>query len=115
MDAEGYFWLTGRVKELIIRGGHNINPLVIEDALHKHPAVQLAAAVGRPDPYSGEVPMAHVSLKPGSTAAPEELLEHCKSTIGKQAVRSTFGSVSQAGLKAGFRSRLLVLLFRGHF
>ena len=49
MDADGYIWLTGRSKDLIIRGGHNIDPQMIEEALHKHPAVALAAAVGKPD------------------------------------------------------------------
>ena len=48
LDEEGYFWLVGRAKDLIIRGGHNIDPLVTEDALATHPAVELAAAVGRP-------------------------------------------------------------------
>lgn len=47
-DADGYFWLTGRRKELIIRGGHNIDPKVIEEALQAHPAVAMAAAIGRP-------------------------------------------------------------------
>lgn len=67
-DADGYFWLTGRKKELIIRGGHNIDPKVIEEALHAHPAVALAAAVGRPDAHAGEVPVAYVQLKTGATA-----------------------------------------------
>ena len=53
-------YLTGRAKDLIIRGGHNIDPRVIEDALLAHPAVGAAAAVGRPDRHSGEVPVAYV-------------------------------------------------------
>ena len=53
-------YLTGRAKDLIIRGGHNIDPRVIEDALLAHPAVRAAAAVGRPDRHSGEVPVAYV-------------------------------------------------------
>jgi len=72
-DADGYFWLTGRAKDLIIRGGHNIDPQSIEEVLHQHPAVALAAAVGRPDAYAGEVPVAYVELKPGLDADPEEL------------------------------------------
>ncbi|PLW69708.1 acyl-CoA synthetase [Pseudohalioglobus lutimaris] len=71
-DADGYFWLTGRKKELIIRGGHNIDPKVIEEALAAHPAVALSAAVGRPDAHAGEVPVAYVQLKqPGSVSASE--------------------------------------------
>ena len=73
VDADGYFWLTGRAKDVIIRGGHNISPACIEEALYEHPAVALAAAVGKADAYSGEVPMAYVVLKPGATAQPEEL------------------------------------------
>src|SRR5262249_6158122 len=73
MDADGYLWLTGRKKELIIRGGHNIDPQSIEGPLYKHPAVALAGAVGRPDLYAGEVPVVYVSLKPGASATPEEL------------------------------------------
>ena len=73
-DADGYFYLTGRKKELIIRGGHNIDPASIEEPLHQHPAVQLAAAVGRPDPHAGELPVAYVQLKPGAAATEAELL-----------------------------------------
>ena len=60
VDDGGFVYLTGRAKDLIIRGGHNIDPTVIEDALLAHPAVRAAAAVGRPDRHSGEVPVAYV-------------------------------------------------------
>jgi fatty-acyl-CoA synthase len=60
VDADGYVYLTGRAKDLIIRGGHNIDPRVIEEALLRHPSVLAAAAVGRPDQYAGEVPVAYV-------------------------------------------------------
>jgi fatty-acyl-CoA synthase len=72
-DAQGYFWLTGRKKELIIRGGHNIDPKQIEEVLQAHPAVALAAAIGSPDVYSGEVPVAYVQLRPGQACDAEEL------------------------------------------
>jgi fatty-acyl-CoA synthase len=84
-DAQGYFWLTGRTKELIIRGGHNIDPSSIEQPLYDHPAVQLAAAVGRPDAYAGEVPVAYVQLKHGHQATVEELLAHVSKHIGERA------------------------------
>jgi len=74
-DQDGYFWLTGRKKELIIRGGHNIDPKLIEEALHKHPAVAAAAAVGSPDVYAGEVPVAYVQVKTGASVTEEELLD----------------------------------------
>jgi fatty-acyl-CoA synthase len=84
-DANGYFWLSGRRKELIIRGGHNIDPKVIEEALSKHPAVALAVAVGSPDAYAGEVPVAYVQPKPGAAVTEEELLEFAASTIPERA------------------------------
>ena len=73
VDEDGYFWLTGRAKDIIIRGGHNISPGGIEEALYGHSAVALAAAVGKPDAYAGEVPVAYVTLKPGMSADAEEL------------------------------------------
>ncbi len=84
-DRDGYFWLTGRQKELIIRGGHNIDPRQIEEPLHEHPAVALAAAVGRPDPRVGELPVVYVQLKPQAQATPEELLEFARQRIGERA------------------------------
>jgi fatty-acyl-CoA synthase len=84
-DADGYFWLTGRKKELIIRGGHNIDPRTIEEALASHPGVALVAAIGSPDAYAGEMPVAYVQLKPGATVAEQELLEHAALTIPERA------------------------------
>ncbi len=85
MDADGYFWLTGRRKELIIRGGHNIDPKLIEAPLHSHPAVALAAAIGRPDAYAGEVPVAYVELLEGRHISEQELLDFAKANIGERA------------------------------
>ena len=84
-DANGYFWLAGRKKELIIRGGHNIDPKIIEDALQKHPAVAMVAAVGSPDAYAGELPVAYVQLKPGLVVTEAELVEHAARTIPEKA------------------------------
>jgi fatty-acyl-CoA synthase len=84
-DADGYFWLTGRKKELIIRGGHNIDPALIEEPLVRIPGVNLAAAVGRPDPYAGEVPVAYVQLDPGVTLTGAQILELVKDKIGERA------------------------------
>jgi fatty-acyl-CoA synthase len=66
VDGEGRVFVTGRAKDLIIRSGHNIEPGLIEDALMRHPDVQFAAAVGAPDAYAGEVPVAYVVLGPGA-------------------------------------------------
>jgi acyl-CoA synthetase (AMP-forming)/AMP-acid ligase II len=84
-DAQGYFWLTGRAKELIIRGGHNIDPKVIEEAFARHPGVALCAAVGRPDEHAGEVPVAYVQLRPGSSCQEDELLDFAARNIGERA------------------------------
>ena len=73
LDDEGYVWITGRAKDLVIRGGHNIDPAPIEDLLFQHAAVALAAVVGQPDAYAGELPLAYVQLKPGATVAGGEL------------------------------------------
>ncbi|RZL89557.1 MAG: acyl-CoA synthetase [Variovorax sp.] len=84
-DEAGYFYLTGRKKELIIRGGHNIDPASIEEPLHRHPAVQLAAAVGRPDLHAGELPVAYVQLRPGVHATEDELLSFARVQITERA------------------------------
>jgi fatty-acyl-CoA synthase len=84
-DAGGYFWLTGRRKELIIRGGHNIDPGAIEEPLHRHPAVQVAAAIGRPDAHAGELPVAYVQPRPGAVVSEAELLEFLRHEIGERA------------------------------
>src|SRR3989338_1625522 len=81
VDADGYIWLTGRSKDLIIRGGHNIDPQMIEEALHKHPAVAMAAAVGKPDEKAGELPVVYVQLKPGAEVSEAELLAHAAEHI----------------------------------
>lgn len=86
-DKDGYFWLVGRRKELIIRGGHNIDPKVIEEVLSKHPAVAMAAAVGSPDPYAGEVPVAYVQAKPGAAVTERELLDFAASHVVERSAR----------------------------
>jgi fatty-acyl-CoA synthase len=86
IDAAGFLYVTGRARELIIRGGHNIDPLLIEEPLSRHPAVAEVAAIGQPDPYAGEVPVAYVRLRstaPGTGEA--ELLDWCRTRIGEQA------------------------------
>ena len=84
-DADGYFWLTGRTKELIIRGGHNIDPAAIEDPLYRLPGVQVAAAVGRPDPHAGEVPVAYVQLQEDADLSEAQIFEYLKDEIGERA------------------------------
>lgn len=85
IDKDGYLWITGRAKDLIIRGGHNIDPAEIEDALLAHKDVAFAGAIGQPDAHAGEVPCAFVELVDGGTVTPAELLEHCKVHIHERA------------------------------
>jgi len=73
IDCDGYLWITGRAKDVIIRGGHNIDPTVIEETLLKHPEVALAAAVSMPDSYAGELPVAYVQLLPNAKITAEEV------------------------------------------
>jgi len=87
IDADGFVYLTGRAKDLIIRGGHNIDPRVIEEGLLKHPAVAAAAAVGRPDRHSGEVPVAYVVPAGPGQFDEAELLAWARTTIGEPAAR----------------------------
>jgi fatty-acyl-CoA synthase len=85
LDSDGYLWLTGRTKDLIIRGGHNIDPEMIEQVLNRHPAVALTAAVGCPDAHAGELPVAFVQPRPGQTFAVPELLAFCRQHIPERA------------------------------
>tara|TARA_B110000902_G_scaffold115745_1_gene135862 strand:+ start:2135 stop:4066 length:1932 start_codon:yes stop_codon:yes gene_type:complete len=81
IDAEGYLWITGRAKDLIIRGGHNIDPAEIEEALAGHEAVALAGAIGQPDAHAGEIPCVYVELVDGATATEAELMAYAKANI----------------------------------
>ncbi len=83
-DAQGRLYIAGRSKDLIIRSGHNIDPAMIENAMTTHPAVAVAAAVGLPDAYAGEVPMCFVQLHPGLEVSSEELQAHAQSTIDER-------------------------------
>ena len=84
-DPEGYVWITGRAKDLIIRGGHNIDPAEIEEALAGHDAVAFAGAIGQPDAHAGEVPCAFVELVDGAEISPEELIAYAKKHIHERA------------------------------
>ena len=81
IDPDGYLWLKGRTKDLIIRSGHNIDPAMIEDAFYAHPAVAMAAAIGRADAYAGEVPVVYVQLKEGRKADAAELASFARTRI----------------------------------
>jgi long-chain acyl-CoA synthetase len=82
LDDEGYLFIVDRKKDLIIRGGFNVYPRDVEDALLEHPAIESAGVVGRPDEKSGEEVVAFVSLRPGAEATPEELVAWARQRIG---------------------------------
>ncbi|MBC2837010.1 acyl-CoA synthetase [Paragemmobacter straminiformis] len=85
VDADGYVFITGRAKDLIIRGGHNIDPATIEDALMKHEAVAMVGAIGQPDAHAGELPCAYVELVKGQDVGAEALLAFAAAHIGERA------------------------------
>jgi len=78
---DGYIQLKDRSKDIIISGGENISSIEVEDALYKHPAVQAAAVVARPDDKWGETPCAFIELKPGARATSDELIAHCRKNL----------------------------------
>ncbi len=83
LDDDGYLVLVDRLKDMIIRGGENIYPQEIEHVLYAHPDVLEAAVVGQPDAVLGEVPVAYVAPRPGSTLDPAELREHCRGSLAR--------------------------------
>ena len=85
LDPDGYLWITGRAKDLIIRGGHNIDPAEIEEALAGHPAVAFAGAIGQPDAFAGELPCAYVELVANATVTVDELMDYAREHIHERA------------------------------
>ena len=95
MYPDGYVKIRDRSKDVIISGGENISSIELEDALHRHPAVMLAAVVAMPDERWGEVPCAFVELKPGASATQDEILAFCRPLMARFKVpkRVVFGSL----------------------
>ena len=85
IDPEGYLFITGRAKDLIIRGGHNIDPAIIEEALMGNDQVAFVGAIGQPDAHSGELPCAYVELRKGATVTVEDLMAFAKEHIHERA------------------------------
>ncbi|MEM6474358.1 MAG: AMP-binding protein, partial [Planctomycetota bacterium] len=85
LDVDGYLWITGRAKDLIIRGGHNIDPSVIEEPLSTHEAVDLVAAVAQPDAHAGEVPCVYVTTLEGYNVSVEALHAFAVENIAERA------------------------------
>jgi fatty-acyl-CoA synthase len=85
LDADGYLFITGRAKDLIIRGGHNIDPAIIEEALMGHHDVAVVGAIGQPDAHAGELPAAYVELVKGATATADDLMAYATAHIRERA------------------------------
>ncbi|MGB2078896.1 MAG: AMP-binding enzyme, partial [Vibrio sp.] len=85
LDENGYLWLTGRSKDIIIRGGHNIDPQMIEEAYYKHPQVNEAVAIGKPDIRVGELPIVYLQVKDGCKLSAQDFIEFGKSHIPERA------------------------------
>jgi len=85
IDPDGYLWITGRAKDLIIRGGHNIDPAMIEEALAGHPDVAFVGAIGQPDIHAGEIPCAYVELVEGATADAAALKAYAEENVSERA------------------------------
>lgn len=127
LDAEGYLWLSGRAKDLIIRGGHNIDPRLIEDVLDSHPAVRLCAAVGEPDPDKGEMPVAYVELMDGAAVTGPMLRAWCAERIAERAALpyeihildalplTPVGKISKVALRFDARRRALAKALSDRF
>lgn len=117
IDEDGYLWITGRAKDLIIRGGHNIDPRMIEEAFFKHPDVIEVAAIGVPDAYAGEMPGAYVVVKADARIGADELLEFGAANIPERAAvpkhyflvdelpKTPLGKVNKAALRVDATQR----------
>jgi fatty-acyl-CoA synthase/long-chain acyl-CoA synthetase len=90
IDADGYLWITGRAKDLIIRGGHNIDPAEIEEALAGHEAVAMVGAIGQPDSHAGELPCAYVELVGGAEVTTDELMAYAVEHVHERAAHPKF-------------------------
>ena len=112
-DEEGYLYIVDRKKDMIISGGENIFPNDIEEILYRHPAAEMAAVVGAPDPKWGEIVVAAVKLKPGSSVDQAELIVHCKAYLSsfkvpkridfrEQMPMSSFGKILRRDVRKSY-------------
>ena len=99
-DAEGYFYIIDRKKDMFISGGENIYPAEIEKVLYQHPAVHMCAVIGLPDPKWGEVGKACVVLKPGTSAAESELLQFMTERLAKYKVPKSVSFLTELPISA---------------
>jgi fatty-acyl-CoA synthase len=121
VDADGYLWITGRAKDLIIRGGHNIDPAEIEEALAGHEAVAFAGAIGQPDEHAGEVPCVYVELVEGADTSEADLMTYAKAHIHERAAHPKYLEIMDElpktavgkTFKPDLRKRAITRVFNG--
>jgi fatty-acyl-CoA synthase len=95
-DADGFYWIRGRVKEMYISGGENVYPAEVEEVLLAHPAVAEAAVIGIPDERWGETGLAFVVLRPGCEMPPDdELAGYCRTRLAAFKVPSRYRPIEQ--------------------
>ena len=109
-DGDGFYFVTGRLKELIIKGGENIAPREIDEALLAHEAVLEAAAVGVPDPHYGQEILACVVLKEGRSASEDDIRAHCLRELGRYKTPRTIRIVAELPKGASGKIQRLKLL-----
>lgn len=126
-DDQGRIYIAGRSKDLIIRSGHNIDPAMIENAMSTHPAVALAAAVGMPDAYAGELPVCFVQLLAGVDVSGEDLHKHAQNSIDERPAwpkkihvvdsipLTTVGKIYKPGLRCEAAKMMIEDLLRNDF
>lgn len=95
IDEDGYFYISGRIKEMIIRGGENIYPKEIEEYIYQHEAVAEAAVVGAPDEFYGEEVKAFIVLKDGKQATEDEMLNFCREKMAKYKCPKTIAFIKE--------------------
>jgi fatty-acyl-CoA synthase len=116
MDEDGFFYIAGRFKDMLISGGENVYAAEVEAVFRDHPAVQEAALIGIPDPKWGEVGMMVVVLKQGQNAGEEELRQFCAGRLARYKVPkqvvltqalpySPYGKVMKAELRSRYASQ----------
>lgn len=126
VDEAGYVWLYGRSKDVIIRGGHNIDPKPVEEVLVQYPGIQLAAMVGKPDIAKGELPVAYVQARPGASLDTADILRFCARHVHERAALPTdmivvvdmpltaVGKISKPVLKIDILRRTVLEVLREH-
>jgi len=126
VDTQGHVWLYGRSKDVIIRGGHNIDPKPVEELIAQFPGIQLAAMVGRPDPSKGEMPVAYIQAEAGAAVDVAALMRFCAEHVHERAALpaeviqlaemplTAVGKIAKPALRIDIVRRTVEALVREH-